>query len=126
MLFPEDVRALYLLGQSYEANGNTDAALLFYERTLTLDSDRPDVLFKMVHIYRGREAHQQVINTLQKIIEIAPDTTEAHYLLAISYLTLAKPDAALSAFLATVRLNPDDVAAHYHAAILLEQRGRNR
>ena len=122
LLFPEDVGAIYLLAQSYEANGNTDAALTFYERMLTLDSQRPDVLFKMVHIYRGREAHQQAVETLQKIIEIAPDTTEAHYLLAISYLTLAESDAALSAFLTTVRLNPDDVAAHYHAAILLEQK----
>ena len=76
----------------------------------------------MVHIYRNREAHQQVIDTLQKIIEIAPDTTEAHYLLALSYLTLEQPDAALPAFLATVRLNPNDVSAHYHAAILFEQK----
>ena len=76
----------------------------------------------MVHIYRNREAHQQAIDTLQKIIEIAPDTTEAHYLLALSYLTLEQPDAALPAFLATVRLNPEDVSAHYHAAILFEQK----
>ena len=123
LLFPEDVGAVYLLGQSYEANGNTDAALTFYQRTLALDSQRTDVLFKMVHIYRERESHQQVVDTLQKIIEIAPDTTEAHYLLAISYLTLAEPDAALSAFLATVQLNPEDIAAHYHAAILFEQKG---
>ena len=122
LLFPEDVGAVYLLGQSYEANGKTDAALTFYERTLALDSQRTDVLFKMVHIYRERESHRQVVDTLQKIIKIAPDTTEAHYLLAISYLTLAEPDAALSAFLATVRLNPEDVAAHYHAAILFEQK----
>lgn len=123
LLFPEDVGAVYLLGQSYEANGDTDAALTFYKRTLVLDSQRPDVLFKMVHIYRDGEAHQNAVDTLQKIIEIAPDTTEAHYLLAISYLTLAQPDAALSAFLATVQLNPDAVAAHYHAAILLEEHG---
>ena len=123
LLFPEDVVAAYLLGQSHEAIGDTDAALVFYQRTLALDSQRPDVLFKMVHIYRGREAHQQAIDTLQKIIEIAPDTTEAHYLQALSYLTLAQPDAALSAFLATVRLSPDDVAAHYHAGILFEQHG---
>ena len=123
LLFPEDIVAAYLLGQSHEANGDTDTALSFYERTLALDSQRPDVLFKMAHIYRGREAHQQAVNALQKIIEIAPDTIEAHYLLALSYLTLAQPDAALSAFLATVRLNPDDVAAHYHAGIILEQHG---
>ena len=77
----------------------------------------------MVHIYRNREAHQQAIDTLQKIIEIAPDTTEAHYLMALSYFILEQPDAALLAFLATVRLNPADVSAHYHAAILFEQKG---
>ncbi|MDE0012782.1 MAG: tetratricopeptide repeat protein [Candidatus Poribacteria bacterium] len=123
LLFPDDVVAAYLLGQSHEANGDIDTALTFYERTLVLDSQRTDVLFRMVHIYRGRESHEQAVNVLQKIIEIAPDTTEAHYLLALSYLTLAQPDAALSALLATVQLNPDDVAAHYHAAILLEQHG---
>ncbi len=122
LLFPEDVVAAYLLGQSHEATGDTDAALVLYERTLSLDSQRPDVLFKMVHIYRGRETHQQAVDTLQKIIEIAPDTIEAHYLQALSYLALSESDAALSAFLATVRLNPDDVAAHYHAAILFEQK----
>ena len=123
LLFPEDVGAVYLLGQSYEANGDTDNALIFYKRTLTLDAQQIDVLFKMIRIYRNREAHQQAIDSLQKIIEIAPDTIEAHYLLALSYLALEQPDAALPAFLATVRLNPDDVSAHYHAAILFEQKG---
>ena len=123
LLFPEDVDAAYLLGQSYEVNGDTDNALILYQRTLTLDSQRTDVRFKMVHIYRNREAHQQAIDTLQKIIEIAPDTTEAHYLMALSYLTLEQPYPALRAFLATTRLNPEDISAHYHAAILFERKG---
>ena len=123
LLFPEDVSATYLLGQSYEASGNTDSAITFYERTLALDPQRPDVLFKMVHIYRGREAHQQVVDTLKRLIEIAPETTEAHYLLALSYLSLQQPNDALPALLETIRLSPDDVAAHYHAAILFEQKG---
>jgi tetratricopeptide (TPR) repeat protein len=77
----------------------------------------------MVHIYRGREAHQQAVDTLKRLIEIAPETTEAHYLLALSYLSLQQPNDALPAFLETIRLSPDDVAAHYHTAILLEQKG---
>ena len=123
LLFPEDVGAVYLLGQSYEAHGDTDNALIFYKRTLTLDSQQIDVLFKMVHIYRNREAHQEAIDTLQQIVEIAPDTIEAHSLMALSYLALEQSDAALLAFLATVRLDPDDVSAHYHAAVLFEQKG---
>lgn len=123
LLFPEDINANYLLGQSYEADGDTDNAIVFYERTLTLDSQRSDVLFKMVYIYRGREAHQQAVDTLQRLIKIEPENTEAHYLLALSYLTLEQPDAALPAFLETISLNPDDVAAHYHAGILFEEKG---
>ena len=123
LLFPEDVGAVYLLGQSYEAHGDTDNALIFYKRTLILDSQQPDVLFKMVYIYRDRESHQEAIEALQKIIKIAPDTIEAHYLMALSHLALEQSDAALTAFLATARLNPDDVSAHYHAAVLFEQKG---
>ena len=80
----------------------------------------------MVHIYRGREAHQQAVDTLLRIIEIAPETTEAHYLLALSYLSLQQPNDALPAFLETIQLRPDDVAAHYHAGILFEQNGEIR
>jgi len=123
LLFPEDVSATYLLGQSYEASGDADSAITFYERTLVLDPQRPDVLFKMVHIYRGREAHQQAVDILKRLIEIAPETTEAHYFLALSYLSLKQPNDALPAFLETIRLSPDDVAAHYHAAILFEENG---
>ena len=123
LLFPEDVSATHLLGQSYEASGDADSAITFYERTLVLDPQRPDVLFKMVHIYRGREAHQQAVDTLKRLIEIAPETTEAHYLLALSYLSLKQPNDALPAFLETIRLNPEDVAAHYHAGILFEENG---
>ena len=123
LLFPEDISATYLLGQSYEATGNADSAITFYERTLTLDPQRPDVLFKMVHIHRGREAHQLAVDTLKRLIKIAPETTDAHYLLALSYLSLKQPNDALPAFLETIRLRPDDVAAHYHAAILFEQNG---
>ncbi len=123
LLFPDAVDAAYLLGQSYEAIGDTDNALTFYKHTLILDAQRPDVLFKMVHIYRNRAAHREAVAALQQIIAIAPGTTEAHYLLAFSYLSLEQPEAALPAFLATVELDPNAVSAHYHAAVLFEQRG---
>ena len=78
---------------------------------------------KWFTFYRGREEHQQAVDTLKRLIEIAPETTEAHYLLALSHLSLKQPNDALSAFLETIRLRPDDVAAHYHAALLFEQQG---
>lgn len=123
LLYPEDIAATYLLGQSYEALSDMENALRFYERTLALDAARPDVLFRTVHIYRQQGAHQDVVDALQKIIALEPDNAEAHFLAAQSYLALNEPEAALAAFLETTRITPDNVTAHYQAGILFEQKG---
>ncbi len=123
LLFPEDIAATYLLGQSYEALGDTKQALHFYKRTLALDAARPDVIFKMVHIYREAGAHGEVVEALKQIIAMEPDNAEAHYISAQAYLALNQPDAALAAFLETTRVTPDNVTAHYQAGILFEQKG---
>lgn len=122
MLFPEDVEATYLLGQTHEASGDTESALQFYQKTLQLDANRPDVLFKTVYIYRETESHEKALDALEKIIAIEPANAEAHYLSGLSLLTLERHDAALAAFLETVRLAPDNVSAHYNAGKLFEQK----
>lgn len=123
ILFPEDIDATYLLGQSYEGNEDTENALLYYDKTLQLDANRPDVLYKMVHIYRNTEAHQNAIDALKKIIAIDPNDAQAHYLSANSYLALEKHDEALFEYLETVRLTPDNIDAQYKAATLYEMKG---
>ncbi len=123
LLFPDDMDALYLLGQSYEETGDAERAILFYERTLALNPARPDVLFKMVHIYRKQHAHQNAVDVLLKIIAIESDNAEAHYLSAQSYLELKQHDAALAAFMETIRVAPENVDAHYQAGLLFQHKG---
>ena len=123
ILFPKDIDATYLLGQTYEANEDKANALLYYDKTLQLDANRPDVLYKMVHIYREGESHQKAIDALKKIIAIDSADAQAHYLSALSHLALEQHDEALAAFLETVRLTPDNVAAQYQAGMLYEKKG---
>ncbi len=123
ILFPDDIEATYLLGQSYEGNDDNDNALAFYEKTLKLDANRSDVLYKMVHIYNESESHQQALDALKKIIVIDPTDAQAHYLSAKSYLALEQHDAALLAFLETIRLTPENVDAQYQAGLLYEGKG---
>ena len=123
ILFPKDIDATYLLGQTYEANEDKANALVYYEKTLQLDANRPDVLYKMAHIYREGESHQKAIDALKKIITIDSSDAQAHYLSALSHLALEQHDAALSAFLETVRLTPDNVAAQYQIGMLYEKKG---
>ncbi len=122
ILFPKDIDATYLLGQTYEANEDKANALVYYEKTLQLDANRSDVLYKMVHIYREGESHQKGIDTLKKIIAINPEDAQAHYLSALSHVELEQPDEALAAFLETVRLTPENVAAQYQVGMLYEKK----
>ena len=55
LLFPEDITAAYLLGQSHEATGDTDAALIFYERTLDIGFTATGCAFQDgLHLSRAR------------------------------------------------------------------------
>ena len=123
ILFPEDIDATYLLGQTYEGNEDKENALLYYQKTLQLDANRPDVLYKMVNIYNQTESHQNALDALKKIIAIDPADAQAHYLSARAYLALEQDDEALSAFLETIRLKPDNLDAQYQAGILYEKKG---
>ncbi len=123
ILFPEDIEATYLLGQSYEGNEDNANALIYYEKTLQLDANQADVLYKIAHIYIQTASHQDALDALKKIIAIDPADAQAHYLSAQSYLALEQNDAALAAFLETIHLNPDNVDAQYQAGKLYENKG---
>ena len=123
ILFPEDIEANYLLGQSYEGNEDTANALIYYEKTLQLDANRSDVLYKIAHIHIQTASHQNALNALKKIIAIDPADAQAHYLSAQSYLALEQHDEALTSFLETIRLNPKNVDAQYQTGKLYENKG---
>lgn len=123
ILFPEDIEATYLLGQSYEGTEDDANALIYYEKTLQLDENRPDVLYKMVNIYIESASHQKALDALKKIIVIDPTDPQAHYLSAQSYLALELHDEALTSYLETIRLNPENVDAQYQVGKLYENKG---
>ncbi len=123
ILFPADIEATYLLGQSYEGDEDTANALIYYEKTLQLDANRSDVLYKMAHIYIRTASHQNALDALKKIIALDPTDEQAHYLSAQSYLALEQYDAALSSFLDTIRINPENVDAQYQTGKLYENKG---
>ena len=123
ILYPDEIVVTDLLGQSYEGIDDIDNALLFYNKTLQLDSNRSDVLYKMVHIFNELNSHQDSLEALKKIIALDPTDAKAQYMSAKSYLALEQDDSALIAFLETVRLKPDNVDAQYQAGLLYEKRG---
>ncbi len=122
ILFPKDIEATYLLGQTYEAKDDNDNALIYYNKTLELDANRSDVLYKMVDIYKENESHEMVIDTLKKVIALDADDANAHYLSALSYLALEQPDSALSSLIETVRIQPENVDAQFQIGMLYQNK----
>lgn len=123
LVFPEDVETNYLLGISHESLEALEDALKFYARTIELDAGHQDAMMRSVQIYRGRNDPQNALVMLKKLIGVAPEDVEAHYLSALSYLELNQAENALAAFLETARLEPIHVDAHYQAGLLYEQSG---
>ena len=123
LIYPEDIEAVYLLGRSHEALGDTKNALRFYVRTLELDADHREALTRSAQIYRGQNEPQNALTMLTKLIAIEPTNVEAYYLSGISYLELGRSEEAFDAFLVTTRLNPDHLDAHHQIASLYEQQG---
>ena len=123
LIYPEDIKAAYLLGRSYEASGEAENALRFYVRTLELDANHTEALTHSAKIYRQQNEPQNALTMLTRLTSAAPTHIEAHYLSGISYIELGRPEEALDAFLTTTRLNPEYLDAHYQIASLYEQQG---
>ena len=122
ILYPEDIDATYLLGQSYDAKDDKDNALIYYEKTFQLDTNHTEALYKMADIYQEKDSHQLVIETLKRVIAVNANDAQAHYKSALAYLALNQSDAALSSLIETVRIEPDNVAAQYQIGLLYQNR----
>ena len=123
LIYPDDNEAIYLLGRSHEALGDTKNALRFYARTLELDANHTDVLMRSAQLYRDQNDSQTALTMLTKLIAIEPTNVDAHYRSGILYAELGRSEEALDAFLATIRLNVNRLDAHYQIVALYEQQG---
>lgn len=84
-----------------------DRAISYYKKALKYEPTNIEVPYKLAYIYAQRKEWREALKTYLGIIRLAPNYTQIHYNLGITYYNLGgnNLDKAISEFEQTVRLD---------------------
>jgi len=107
--YTEEAKPLFDKAELFFNNHQTDSALIYYQRTIQVDSTLSNVMTYMGQIYEKREDRQQAIEWFKRAIQTNYIDYMAHWFLADNYLAINKiKDAANEIAIARIlnRNNP--------------------
>jgi tetratricopeptide (TPR) repeat protein len=111
------LKARFVLGNLYEMQKDTAAAIRSYQKILAAEPDFEDALTHLYRIYRSKQDWEGLENTFLPIVNSDPDNAQARLILAEAYYYQDKQDKA-DDILATVLKDKEFRPA------ALEMRGR--
>ncbi len=92
-------------GFIYQAKGDADSALDFFQRVLNLDPENEDAHAKTGFLLASRGKVLEAVPHFQKVIQLNPTDAEAHSNLGVSYLKLNREEMARKELEEACRLN---------------------
>lgn len=99
-----------------ELEGNYTDALELYKKALSLDPENLETRLKIAYINMLRLDLETSASMAEQIIEMYPDSAQAHLIRALSYENLSKMNEAVEAYSRYLDLSPDDVKIGYKIA----------
>jgi len=82
---PDDDEIWYLLGRSYQVSDRTQAEIA-YKKAISLNSKLIEAHFYLASIYLDEKKPENAIRSLNKVIEITPNSFLGYYYLGQAYL----------------------------------------
>ncbi len=92
---PENADLYFKRGNAFLNSNNTDSALILYDQTLALRPQHQQAQYNKGYIYFNRKSYRQAIDETKKIMEYAPDYTDALLLIGDSFYNQSQLDSAL-------------------------------
>lgn len=103
------------LGLIYEKEYKEyDKAKDNYERSIALNPDDPELLYKLGNLYIHYDNYPKAIENFQKAIKLIPDYAEAYRNLGLAYSLSNKTDKAIENYLVAILLEPTDYKAYFN------------
>ena len=115
-----------LRGDCLAARKQPDEALAAYHRALALQPDFPSVQLQAAEIYHEQGRYDRLLATLERLQDGLGGENESarfHLLKGIAMRQLGCSDEAYRCFASAIEKDPDDPAAHLHAASVSLDRG---
>lgn len=105
---PDNVQAWTQLGHFYFDTGKTTQAITAYQKSLTLDGNRPDVWTDIGVMYRRTGKPEKAIESFDRALSINDRHETAMFNKGVVLMhDLNDPKAAINAWDALVKFNPD-------------------
>ncbi|MGD0915686.1 MAG: trypsin-like peptidase domain-containing protein [Thermodesulfobacteriota bacterium] len=109
----------YSLGQIEENHGNSDKAIEYYQKAISIDSRYADAYISLGSIYYDKGEYDLEVNNFEKAVTIDPDKYEYLYYLGTAYEDTHQYDKAVKAYREVLRIKRDDKDTLHDFAILL-------
>jgi len=92
---PENPQLYFERGNAFLNANYTDSALMMYDITLALTPEHQQARYNKGYIYFNRKSYRAAIDETKKILEYAPDYTDALLLIGDSFYNQSQLDSAL-------------------------------
>ena len=113
-LQPDNRKALYGLGQSYEANNDLQEAIGAYKRILELEPANEQVRNRIIALYYQTGEKDEAIKEAETYSILSPDDPNTRKRLGVLYLSQGDYQKAESLFVLYIQSKPDDAQIHFY------------
>ncbi len=114
--------AHYIMAVVDDLNGDSQQAIGEYEKSAKLDSKQPLPHLRLGAYYARLGRLDEAQRQLKVVVQLQPETVQAHYLLALIYSSQKKYDLASIEYEAVLKTasqnNPDNIEIHAYLAQL--------
>ena len=121
-----DTQLFYDKGLKELWQGNSSAALAYFQKAKETNPQDADIWFQIGYCYGNLGRYDEEIESYKQAIRIKPDFVEAHNNLGVSYGKLGRYQDEIEACKQAIRINPDSAEAHCNLGVAYDKLGRHQ
>ncbi|MHC4545898.1 MAG: tetratricopeptide repeat protein [Planctomycetota bacterium] len=111
--FPKDAEAFFLSGFVYRNQGNSEKAIMCWERCVELDSNHTKAYHGMGEVALDKGEYERAVDLWQRVLEIDPKLPGVYNSLASALMCLGKAEEAVKAFQKDIEISGQSVHSQF-------------
>jgi predicted O-linked N-acetylglucosamine transferase (SPINDLY family) len=121
---PNDIDAIYNLGNALLEAGAHNEAIKCYQRVIQLKPDHADAHHNLGAVLKRKGRLDQAIESYRRAIQFKPNRAEGHYNLGNALRFKVQLDEAVDCYQRAIRLKGDYPEAYNNLGLVLAEQGR--
>ncbi|MHC4096166.1 MAG: tetratricopeptide repeat protein [Planctomycetota bacterium] len=111
--FPNDAEAFFLSGSIYRNQGNSEKAIMCWERCVELDSNHTKAYHGMAEIAFDKGEYERAVDLGQRILDIDPKLPGVYNSLACALMCMGKAEEAVKAFQKDIEISGQSIHSQF-------------